>query len=108
MKAVHAAKDLRIGGAAIVLADVTKWGELDALYAQVWDEFKRIDVLFANAGVPGAVIASRTPTLEGIFENDLAGVGARDLGEQRIFECRLLGPPAIRMFSAYTARPARD
>ena len=91
MKAVHTAKDLRGGGAVIVPVDVTKLGELDALYAQVWDEFKRIDVLFANAAVPGAVIASRTPMLGGIFENDHAGVGACDLSEKRILECRLLG-----------------
>ena len=43
-----------------MLADVTKVGDLDALYAQVWDEFKRIDLLFVNAGVPRAVIARRT------------------------------------------------
>jgi len=45
--------------AVAVYADVTKLGELDALCARVRDEFERIDVLFANAGIPGAALPSR-------------------------------------------------
>ena len=45
-------------------ADVTKLDELDALYARVRDAFGRIDVLFANAGVPGAPLPVEKMTSE--------------------------------------------
>ena len=58
-KNVDQAKDLLRVAAVAVHADVTKLGELDAQCTRVRDEFERIDVLFANAGIPGAPLASR-------------------------------------------------
>ncbi|MBV8475085.1 MAG: SDR family NAD(P)-dependent oxidoreductase [Acidobacteria bacterium] len=48
------AKNLLGAGGVAVRADVTKMEELDALYQRVRGEFEHIDVLFANAGMPGA------------------------------------------------------
>jgi NAD(P)-dependent dehydrogenase (short-subunit alcohol dehydrogenase family) len=53
-KNVDQAKALLGAGAFAVRADVTKLADLDALFARVRDELERIDVLFANAGIPGA------------------------------------------------------
>ncbi len=39
-----------------VRADTTQAADLDALYARVRDTHGRIDVLFANAGIPGAFL----------------------------------------------------
>ena len=89
-----------------MLADVTKLGDLDALYAQVWDEFKRIDVLFANAGVPGAVIASRT-SLEGIFENDHASVSACDSASNAFLSVVCSDRRQLGSSAPYSC-PARD
>jgi NAD(P)-dependent dehydrogenase (short-subunit alcohol dehydrogenase family) len=47
-KSVDQAKELLCESAVAVRADVTKLGDLDALYARVRDEFGRIDVLFAR------------------------------------------------------------
>ncbi len=53
-KNLDAAKDLLGGGAVALRADVSRLSDLDALFARIGEEFERIDVLFANAGVPGA------------------------------------------------------
>lgn len=75
-KNVDQAKDLLGGGAVAVRADVTKLGELDALYVRVRDEFERIDVLFANAGIPGASLPIEKMTSEefdAVFATNVRG-----------------------------------
>jgi len=63
-KNLDEATELLGGGAVAVRADVTRLGELDALFARVRDEFERIDVLFANAGIPGASLPIEKMTSE--------------------------------------------
>jgi NAD(P)-dependent dehydrogenase (short-subunit alcohol dehydrogenase family) len=75
-KSVDQAKNLLGGGVVAVRADVTKLGELDALYARVRDEFERIDVLFANAGIPGASLPIEKMTSEefdAVFATNVRG-----------------------------------
>jgi len=75
-RSVDQAKNLLGGGAVAVRADVTKLGELDALYARVRDEFERIDVLFANAGIPGASLPVEKMTSEefdAVFATNVRG-----------------------------------
>ncbi|MET0792390.1 MAG: SDR family NAD(P)-dependent oxidoreductase, partial [Polyangiaceae bacterium] len=75
-KNVDQAKDLLGEGAVAVRADVTKLAELDALFARVRDEFERIDVLFANAGIPGASLPIEKMTSEdfdAIFATNVRG-----------------------------------
>ncbi len=61
---VDQAKALLGEGAVALHSDVSKLDELDALYARVRDEFERIDVLFANAGIPGASLPIEKMTSE--------------------------------------------
>jgi NAD(P)-dependent dehydrogenase (short-subunit alcohol dehydrogenase family) len=73
---VDRAKDLLGGGAVAVRADVSKLGDLDALFARVRDEFERVDVLFANAGIPGASLPIEKMTSEefdAIFATNVRG-----------------------------------
>jgi NAD(P)-dependent dehydrogenase (short-subunit alcohol dehydrogenase family) len=75
-KNVDQAKDLLGAGCVALRADVTKLDELDALYARVRDEFERIDVLFANAGVPGASLPLEKMTSEefdSVFATNVRG-----------------------------------
>jgi len=75
-KNVDQAKDRLGGGAVAVRADVSKLGELDALFARVRDEFERIDVLFANAGIPGASLPIEKMTSEefdAVFATNVRG-----------------------------------
>ncbi len=47
----------QLGGRAMaVRADISQAADLDALYARVRETHGRIDVLFANAGIPGAFV----------------------------------------------------
>jgi NAD(P)-dependent dehydrogenase (short-subunit alcohol dehydrogenase family) len=75
-KNVDQVKNLLGVGAVAMRADVTKLGELDALYARVREEFKRIDILFANAGVPGASLPIEKMTSEefdAVFATNVRG-----------------------------------
>ena len=75
-KNVDQAKDLLGAGGVAVRADVTKLEELDALYARVRDEFEHIDVLFANAGIPGASLSVEKMTsdeFEAVFATNVRG-----------------------------------
>jgi NAD(P)-dependent dehydrogenase (short-subunit alcohol dehydrogenase family) len=63
-KKVDQAKALLGEDAVAVRADVAKLDDLDALYGRVRDAFGRIDVLFANAGVPGAPLPVEKMTSE--------------------------------------------
>lgn len=45
-------------------ADVTKLSEFGALYARVRGEFERIDILLANAGIPGVSLPIEKMTSE--------------------------------------------
>lgn len=55
--------------ALVVKADVTKSAELDELFAAIKEKYKRIDVLFANAGV--AKLAAVADTTEELFDEIL-------------------------------------
>ncbi|HEY0253021.1 MAG TPA: glucose 1-dehydrogenase [Kofleriaceae bacterium] len=67
----------QIGGEAFaVRADISKTTDLDALYAQVREKFTRIDVLFANAGIPGASVPMEKMTVEefdAVFATNVKG-----------------------------------
>ena len=63
-------------GAVVVRTDVTKLDELDALFARVRNEIGRIDVLFANAGIPGASLPIEKMTIEeldAVFATNVRG-----------------------------------
>lgn len=55
--------------ALVVKADVTKTAEVDQLFATVKEKYKRIDVLFANAGV--AKLSPVADTTEELFDEIL-------------------------------------
>ncbi len=65
-----------LGGQALaVRADIARLDDLDALYARVREKHGRIDVLFANAGVPGPLTPLDKMTSE-VFD-EMFGVNAR-------------------------------
>jgi NAD(P)-dependent dehydrogenase (short-subunit alcohol dehydrogenase family) len=75
-RSVDEAKELLGARATAVRSDVTNLGDLDALFARVRDEFERIDVLFANAGIPGAFLPIEKMTSEefdAVFATNVRG-----------------------------------
>lgn len=75
-KRVDEAQESLGGGALGVRVDITKSDELDALYARIREQFERIDVLFANAGVPGASVPVEKMTSEefdSVFATNVRG-----------------------------------
>jgi NAD(P)-dependent dehydrogenase (short-subunit alcohol dehydrogenase family) len=55
------------GQVLAVQADISNLDDLDHLYAQVKEQFGRIDILFANAAVPGLGVPLENMTPE-IFD----------------------------------------
>ena len=75
-KNVDKAKDLLGASGVAIRADVTKMEELDSLYARVREEFEHIDVLFANAGIPGASLSVEKMTsneFDAVFATNVRG-----------------------------------
>jgi NAD(P)-dependent dehydrogenase (short-subunit alcohol dehydrogenase family) len=66
-----------LGGRALaVRADITKMEDLDSLYARVRETWERIDVLFANAGIPGAFLPVEKMTsdeFDAVFATNVKG-----------------------------------
>ena len=63
-------------GALAIRADIAKMEQLDSMYARLKDEFEQIDVLFANAGIPGASLSVEKMTSEefdSVFATNVKG-----------------------------------
>lgn len=68
--------DLLGAGASAIRADIAKMEQLDSMYSRVRDEFEHIDVLFANAGIPGAPLSVEKMTSEefdSVFATNVRG-----------------------------------
>ncbi|MDL2403640.1 SDR family oxidoreductase [Rhizobium mayense] len=73
-KTAEAAKELGESALGIV-ADITKPGDLEALFDQIRDSFRGIDVLFANAGIAklGAVADTSTELFDDVIGTNFRG-----------------------------------
>jgi NAD(P)-dependent dehydrogenase (short-subunit alcohol dehydrogenase family) len=75
-KNLNHANDLLGGRVLAIRADIAQMEQLDSMYARVRDEFEQIDVLFANAGIPGASLSVEKMTSEefdSVFATNLKG-----------------------------------
>ena len=75
-KKLDQAKSLLGGDVLAIRADVAQTEQLDSMYAQIREAFGQIDILFANAGIPGAPLSVEKMTCEefdSVFATNVRG-----------------------------------